>query len=114
MNSRQYKVGAILSYLSIFIGNIVGIIYTPIMLRMLGQEEYGLYALVGSMIATLSLVDLGFGNACIRYISKYRALGDKEKEYNVNGLFLLINTVIGILALIIGLYLILFCREFIW
>ena len=102
MNNRQYKVGAILSYLSIFIANIVGIIYTPIMLRMLGQAEYGLYSLVGSMIATLSLVDLGFGNACIRYISKYRALGEKEKEYNVNGMFILINTVICGLALIVG------------
>lgn len=102
MNNKQYKVGAALSYISIFIGNIVGILYTPIMLRMLGQEEYGLYSLVGSMIATLSLVDLGFGNACIRYISKYRALGDKEKEYNVNGMFLLINTAICVLSLLIG------------
>ncbi|WP_077623685.1 lipopolysaccharide biosynthesis protein [Sediminibacillus massiliensis] len=102
MNNKQYKVGAALSYASIFIGNIVGIIYTPIMLRMLGQEEYGLYALVGSLIATLSLVDLGFGNACIRYVSKYRALGDKEKEYNLNGMFLLINIFICSLALLIG------------
>lgn len=102
MNNRQYKIGAILSYLSIFIGNIVGIIYTPIMLRLLGQAEYGLYSLVGSMIATLSIVDLGFGNACIRYISKYRALGDKEKEYNVNGMFILINTVICTLTIFIG------------
>jgi O-antigen/teichoic acid export membrane protein len=105
MNTRQYKIGAVLSYLSIFLGNIVGIIYTPIMLRMLGQAEYGLYSLVGAMIATLSVVDMGFGNASIRYISKYRAIGDKEKEYNVNGMFLLINTFICFLTILIGLIL---------
>ncbi|WP_121610090.1 oligosaccharide flippase family protein [Mesobacillus foraminis] len=103
MLNKQYKVGAVLSYLSMFIGNIIGILYTPIMLRMLGQEEYGLYSLVGSMIAILNLVDLGFGNACIRYISKYRALGNKEKEYSVSGMFLLINTAISIFAVIFGL-----------
>lgn len=102
MKSSQYKIGAILSYASIFLSNIVGIIYTPIMLRMLGQAEYGLYSLVGSIIATLGLVDLGFGNASIRYISKYRALGDKEKEYDVNGMFLLINSIICILTIAIG------------
>lgn len=100
--TNQYKAGAILSYATIFIGNIAGLIYTPIMLRMLGQSEYGLYALVGSMIATLSLVDLGFGNASIRYISKYRALGNQEKEYNVNGMFVIINTFICFLTLVIG------------
>ncbi|MFJ7830511.1 oligosaccharide flippase family protein [Peribacillus sp. NPDC097284] len=103
MHNKQYKLGAILSYISILMGNIVGIIYTPIMLRLLGQAEYGLYSLVGSMIAMLSIVDLGFGNASIRYISKYRILGDKKKEYSVNGMFLIIYTVIGCLTLIIGL-----------
>lgn len=102
MENKQYKVGAILSYISLVIGNSIGLIYTPIMLRLLGQKEYGLYSLVGSMIATLGLVDLGFGNASIRYISKYRALGDKEKEYSVNGLFIFVNSIIAVLTLIIG------------
>ncbi|WP_391557555.1 oligosaccharide flippase family protein [Robertmurraya sp.] len=105
MGTSQYKIGALLSYMTIFLGNIVGIIYTPIMLRMLGQEEYGLYSLVSSLIATLSLVDLGFGNTTIRYVSKYRALGDHEKQNNLNGLFILINTVILFLTVIIGLIL---------
>lgn len=102
MKGSQYKIGAVLSYLTLFISNIVGLIYTPILLRSLGQEEYGLYSLVGSMIATLSLVDLGVGNASIRYISKYRALGDKEKEYTINGMFIMINSAICIVTLIMG------------
>jgi O-antigen/teichoic acid export membrane protein len=111
MDNNEYKIGAILSYLSIFIGNTVGIIYTPIMLRMLGQEEYGLYSLVGSTIATMSIVDLGFGNACIRYISKYRALGDRDKEYRVNGMFTVINIGICLLTCLIGLILYYFSNS---
>lgn len=102
MENRQYKLGAIFSYLSIFLNNLIGLIYTPIVIRMLGQNEYGLYMLVGSIIATIGLVDLGFGNAGIRYLSKYRALGDKDKESGCIGMFLLINSGIAILTLIVG------------
>ncbi|KEZ50325.1 oligosaccharide flippase family protein [Metabacillus indicus] len=101
--NKEYKYGAILSYTLIFLGNIIGIIYTPIMLRMLGQAEYGLYSLVGSIIVTFSLIDLGFGNACIRYVSKYRALGNKYEEFNLNGLFLIINIILSIITIFVGL-----------
>ncbi|GKU75830.1 lipopolysaccharide biosynthesis protein [Paenibacillus sp. L3-i20] len=102
--SNQFKTGAVLSYVTIILSNVVGLIYTPIMLRMLGQSEYGLYSLVGSMIATLSLIDLGFGNASIRYLSKHRALGDKDKEYNMIGMFMVINTAICVLTIVAGYF----------
>ena len=45
MKKDEIKVGAVLSYITIAFSNVVGIIYTPIMLRMLGQAEYGIYSL---------------------------------------------------------------------
>lgn len=41
MKINQLKAGAILSYISLFIGNIVSVLYTPLMIRLLGQSEYG-------------------------------------------------------------------------
>lgn len=49
MAINQLKAGAFLSYISIGLNNIVGLLYTPYMLRMLGQNEYGLYSLVASV-----------------------------------------------------------------
>jgi len=49
MNQRKY--GAVLSYMSLFVNNIIGLLFIPFMLRMLGQAEYGLYSLVGSFVA---------------------------------------------------------------
>lgn len=43
---NELRVGVILSYVMLFINNIVGIIYTPIMLRFSGQAEHGLYSMV--------------------------------------------------------------------
>ena len=48
---NQLKAGAILSYLNIIINICVGLVYTPFMMRVLGQSEYGLYALIGSVAA---------------------------------------------------------------
>lgn len=102
MRKNQLKAGAILSYISIFLSTIISIIYTPFMLRMMGQSEYGLYCLTASIVGYLTILDFGFGNAIVRYTAKYRALNQKEKEYNLNGMFLIIYTLIGIITVIAG------------
>ena len=59
---------------------VVGLVYTPYMLRMLGQSEYGLYSLAASIIAYLTVLDLGFGNAIVRYTAKFEAEGKKREQ----------------------------------
>lgn len=100
----QMKAGAVLSYLSLLITFIIALVYTPIMIRLLGQAEYGLYALIGSVAAYFSIMDLGLGNAVIRYNSRNRAIGDKEKEAKINGLFFLLYSLISLLVVIIGIF----------
>lgn len=99
---NQLKLGAILSYVNILAGLIVGLGYTPVMIRLLGQSEFGLYSLIGSLVAYLSVLDMGLGNTIVRYVSRNRAVGDKKSESDLNGLFLAIYSVIGLITLIIG------------
>lgn len=99
---NQLKIGAILSYVNILAGLIVGLGYTPIMIRLLGQSEFGLYSLIGSLVAYLSVLDMGLGNTIVRYVSRNRAVGDKRAESELNGLFLAIYSVIGLITLIVG------------
>ena len=40
---NQLKLGAILSYVNILAGLIVGLGYTPVMIRLLGQSEFCMY-----------------------------------------------------------------------
>lgn len=105
MAINQLKAGALLSYVSIGLNNIIGLVYTPILLRMLGQNEYGLYSLVSSVVAYLTVLDLGFGNAIIRYTAKFRAENKKEEQYEMFGMFFLLYCIIGIIALAIGIIL---------
>ena len=99
---NQLKAGAALNYVSICLNMIVGVVYTPYMLRMLGQSEYGLYSLVASIIAYLTVLDLGFGNAIIRYTAKFRAEGKQREQEEMFGMFLILYIGIGIIAMIAG------------
>ena len=102
ININQLKAGAILSYISMGLGYVVSIIYTPIMLRLLGQSEYGLYNLVASVVAYLGVLNFGFGSAYMRYYSRYKVKDDKEKIATLNGMFLIIFSVIGFIAVVAG------------
>lgn len=100
---NQLRAGAILSYISIFISIIIALVYTPIMIRLLGQAEFGLYSLIGSLAAYFSILDLGLGNAIVRYTARNRAKGDKEFESRLNGTFIILYSIIGLITVIIGL-----------
>ena len=103
MEKNELKSGVILSYINLLLGTIIPFIYTPIMLRMLGQSEYGLFSLASSAVSYLSLLSFGFGSTILRYISKYRAEGDKESEEKTFGFFLVLYCVLAVLVLICGM-----------
>lgn len=104
-NSNERKRGAILSYLSIILSTVVQLVYTPLLIRMLGQSEYGLYSLVSSVIGYLTVLDLGFGNAIVVFTAKYRANKEYDKEKKLHGMFLVIFCIIGLIAGLLGLLL---------
>lgn len=99
---NQLKAGAVLSYVSMGVGYIISIAYTPIMLRLLGQSEYGLYNLVASVVAYLGVLNFGFGSAYMRYYSRYKVKEDRENIAKLNGMFLIVFTILGFIAVIAG------------
>lgn len=92
-----------MSYLTLGLSNLIALIYTPFMLRMMGQSEYGLYSLVASVVAYLTILDFGFGNAIVRYTAKYRAEGKVEDQYSLFGLFFILYSIIGVISFLLGL-----------
>lgn len=103
--SKQRKIGAILSYISIIANTIVGLTYTPFLIKQLGQSEYGLYSLINSIIGYLTVLDFGFGNAVIVYTAKYRAKGEYEKEKKLQGMFFVVFCIIASITSILGVVL---------
>jgi O-antigen/teichoic acid export membrane protein len=101
----QIKKGAVLSYVNIILNIVVGLMLTPFIIHTLGDSEYGLYTLIGSFVAYLTLMDLGLNNTIVRFVAKYRAEKDSEGERKFLGTTMLIYFVISVVLVIIGLVL---------
>lgn len=102
---NQRKAGAILQYLQMGLNVIIGLIYTPIMIRLLGSSEYGLYNTVSSTISMLSILSMGFNSGYIRYYAQYKKKRNEKAIASLNGLFIIIFSIIGLVALACGLFL---------
>lgn len=102
MNER--KIGIILSYINIIIQTIINFLYVPLLLHYMGQSEYGLYQLMGSIIAYFSIMDFGLTSATIRTYIKYKVENKYKQVKNFLAMTQRIYICICILAVIIGCF----------
>ena len=106
MKVDQKKAGVLLSYLAQTIHILSGILYTPIMLRLLGQSEYGLYQLVASVVSYLNVLSLGFGSSYMRFYSRIKKDGDEKKVASFNGMYLTVFLIIAFICMLCGIVLV--------
>lgn len=98
----EIKVGASLSYFRLALTTLSGLLYTPFMLRYLGQSEYGLYMLIGSFVGYMSVLDFDLHNTIERFIAKYQAERDANAQENFLANTYIIYGFITIILLAIG------------
>jgi len=85
------------------------VISTPIFVRQLGTDHFGIWMLVNSVIGAGGLLSLGLTDATTKYVSKYRALNDLPSVRRVTQatlfLYLLLGTLGALIVLAIAPYL---------
>ncbi len=101
---NELKIGSALSILSIILGSVINIFYTPMYMKYLGTTDYGINSLVQSIMGYIGMLNLGLGSAMVRYTVRYRAEGKFEEEKSLNGMFLAIFTIIMFISIVIGAY----------
>ena len=57
--SSERKFAVVLSYTNIILKNLIVFLYTPFLLKYLGQSEYGIYQMTNSVIMGLSVLSMG-------------------------------------------------------
>ena len=82
---NQIKTGALISYASLFLNILTGLLYTPWMISTIGKGNYGLYTLAMSVIS-LFVFDFGLGSAITRFVSKFLAEGRQSMVDKLLGL----------------------------
>jgi len=71
-------------------------IATPVIVKALGNEDYGIYALILGIVGYT--FNLSFGRAVTKYIAEYRAGGESEKIREIVSASLFINVAVGLVA----------------
>ena len=100
---NQRKLGIFLSYLNITLQSLLGFLYIPILLHYIGKSEYGLYQLMGSLIAYFGIMDFGLSAAVIRFYAKYLALKDRVGMENILAIALrCYGAVMGVMLIVGG------------
>ena len=99
MNRFRYQSGALFSYCSTILNVMIGIFFTPFLVSRLGQSEYGLYQLIGSLVGYMAVFDCGLGTTITRYVAKYRVEHDRKGMRNFLAICLRIYLLIGVFVL---------------
>lgn len=99
---KQRKAGVILSYISMGLDALASFICLPFLVKLLGKGEFGLYQLVGAIIAYLLIMDFGLSNTTTRYYARYQEQGRQKEKENMLALSAIFYIFVGFLILVIG------------
>lgn len=97
----ERKCGVGLSYINTILQALLGFFYVPLLLHYLGTSQYGLYQLMGSLIAYFSIMDFGLSTAVIRFYVYYKNTTIEEFDGFLATAHK-IYIIIALLALLIG------------
>jgi O-antigen/teichoic acid export membrane protein len=95
----QRKTGMALSFLSIFLKIGVTFVYIPFVLSSIGKEDYGLFSIIGSIVAYLTVLDFGINDSTLRYFVKFRNESSSNKKKSILGSVSCIYTGVSLLVL---------------
>jgi O-antigen/teichoic acid export membrane protein len=105
---RQLFRNAMAGWLEMAILLTYALIGPPLLLNRIGKEGYGVWTLVGQVIAYLSIMDLGVSSSVGRFVAKYSARDDRERVSAIVSsslfLFLVFGAAILLIAALISPY----------
>ena len=81
---------------------VIRIFLTPYIISKIGQERYGILAIVAVVTGYFSLLDIGVGDSFLKYFSEYFAKGKEKKVNEVANSGFIFFLIIGILVLAIA------------
>lgn len=102
----QRKVGALLGYANIFCKNLVQLIYVPLLLHFLGQNDYGVFQMTNSAVIALTLLSAGFYGSYVRFYTIEKTKGNEIEIRRLNGMFVLVYLIVACLCVVGGVFLV--------
>lgn len=109
---RSLKGGTIASYLWVIVHIGVNLLYTPILISMIGKSEYGLYQIVASFFAYINIFETSISVGVLRFYCNAKAAGNKKEMENVLAIARQIYRIFSIITVLVGIIVITAFRRF--
>lgn len=102
MASGERKKGIALGYLNLVVTTAVNLLYTPLLIRMLGQGDYGVFQMTNSVVQALAVLTMGFDFAYVKFYSVRDARHEESEIRKLNGMYLIIFVCVAAVAVLCG------------
>ena len=76
---KRLLLSAVSNWLAFAAVMLVTFFMTPYMIRRLGDGPYGVWAFVESLLAYLTLFDLGIAACVLRFVARFRQTGEADR-----------------------------------
>lgn len=86
--ANRVAVNTVIQYIQLIVNVLVGLVSVRLILGALGKDDYGIYSLVGGVIALISFISASIAQTSVRYISVSLGTGDiKQVRETVSSCF---------------------------
>lgn len=100
-NANRVIINTAILYFKIIISSIISLVTVPIILKALGAADYGLYNLIGGVIALLAFLKASMTVSTQRYLSVALGQNDLNKTVYIYNTSITLHIVIGIILVLI-------------
>ena len=93
------------NWANLFVNLVISFFLAPFVVHSLGNTYYGVWVVMMQFTGYLYLLDLGVRESIIRYVSKYRAIGESTKLNDILSAGIVFYSGIGFVAILFSLML---------
>lgn len=101
-NNKRIAKNTIMLYIRMFISMVVGLYTSRVVLATLGVEDYGIYGVVGGVVAMMGFLNASMSGATSRFLTFELGKGDKERLAKTFSSALIVHIAIAIIVFILA------------
>lgn len=103
-DSRKSKIllSGVVSFISKFASVFVGLVTVPLTFKYLGNEKFGIWMTISSIMAFLSFSDLGIGNSLLNFVAIANGKKDKLLSYKATSSAFFVLLLLSFIILVLG------------
>lgn len=105
--NKQIRIGSIIGYINMVISAVIAIVYIPLLTKGIGSSEYGVYQLIGSLVAYFTTTYTSLNASVLKNYAETLHKNEYEQE-NVLAISRKIFRIISLLIIAISIPVILF------